>query len=196
MSASASEILAGAVQDWDRGIIVGRTSFGKGLVQEQFSLPEGDALRLTVARYYTPSGRSIQRPYDNGVLNYYGDVYDRYKIQGVANLNGATTYAYLIGVVFGSDRLLRVKEDTTILAVDTTVYDTVASAMNFNVLVKDGTGGLISTVSAFIADDNTISAPEDHWFTLVMTASVPFEAQVVIDFTIAVPQGTVIEFIN
>jgi carboxyl-terminal processing protease len=77
-SASASEILAGAVQDWDRGIIVGRTSFGKGLVQEQFSLPEGDALRLTVARYYTPSGRSIQRPYDNGVLNYYGDVYDRY----------------------------------------------------------------------------------------------------------------------
>jgi carboxyl-terminal processing protease len=77
-SASASEILAGAIQDWDRGIIVGRTSFGKGLVQEQFTLPEGDALRLTVARYYTPSGRSIQRPYDKGVLDYYGDIYDRY----------------------------------------------------------------------------------------------------------------------
>ncbi len=77
-SASASEILAGAIQDWDRGIIVGRTSFGKGLVQEQFELPEGDALRLTVARYYTPSGRCIQRPYDHGVSDYYENVYDRY----------------------------------------------------------------------------------------------------------------------
>jgi hypothetical protein len=125
-----------------------------------------------------------------------GDVYDRYRIQGVAKINGAASYAYLIGVAVGSADVLRVREDTTVLAVDTTVYDTVASAMNFNVLVKDGTGSLISTVSAFIADDNTISAPEDHWFTLVMTASVPFEAQVVIDFTIAVPQGTVIEFIN
>lgn len=64
-SASASEILAGAIQDHDRGIIVGRRSFGKGLVQEEFKLRDGSALRLTVARYYTPSGRSIQKPYDN-----------------------------------------------------------------------------------------------------------------------------------
>jgi len=62
-SASASEILAGAVQDHDRGLIVGRRSFGKGLVQEQYTLRDGSALRLTVARYYTPSGRSIQKPY-------------------------------------------------------------------------------------------------------------------------------------
>lgn len=63
-SASASEILAGAIQDWDRGTVVGRRSFGKGLVQEQFSLSNGGAFRLTIARYYTPSGRCIQKPYD------------------------------------------------------------------------------------------------------------------------------------
>jgi len=65
-SASASEILAGAIQDWDRGTIVGRRSFGKGLVQEQYRLQNGGALRLTVAEYFTPTGRSIQKPYDIG----------------------------------------------------------------------------------------------------------------------------------
>jgi carboxyl-terminal processing protease len=78
-SASASEILSGAVQDWDRGIIVGRRSFGKGLVQRPIPLPDESMIRLTVARYYTPSGRSIQKPYTKGdATSYNMDLYERY----------------------------------------------------------------------------------------------------------------------
>lgn len=77
-SASASEILAGAIQDNDRGIIMGRRSFGKGLVQEQVQFKDGSALRLTIARYYTPTGRSIQKPYTNGRDEYYNDLDERF----------------------------------------------------------------------------------------------------------------------
>ena len=76
-SASASEILAGAIQDNDRGLVIGRRSFGKGLVQEEMRFADGSALRLTVARYYTPTGRSIQRSYENGKEDYYHDLADR-----------------------------------------------------------------------------------------------------------------------
>lgn len=77
-SASASEIFSGAIQDWDRGLIVGRRTFGKGLVQQQLMLNDGSMIRLTMSRYYTPSGRSIQRPYGDGVEKYNKELVERY----------------------------------------------------------------------------------------------------------------------
>lgn len=107
-SASASEILAGAVQDWDRGVVIGRRTYGKGLVQEQFELGDGSALRLTIARYYTPSGRSIQRPYNKGREAYENDFENRFhdgSLMGMDTLDAADTQRFYTEerhrVVFG-----------------------------------------------------------------------------------------------
>jgi len=87
-SASASEIVSGAVQDWDRGLIVGETTFGKGLVQRQFMLPDNSALRLTISKYFTPSGRLIQRDYKDfeNKTEYYSDINEREEVEG-ENIN-------------------------------------------------------------------------------------------------------------
>lgn len=106
-SASASEIIAGTVQDNDRGLIIGRRSFGKGLVQRQFSLSDGSAIWLTTARYYTPSGRCIQRPYDRGTDEYYSEFLEQLSLEALSDslltkINDSTPYHTTKGrIVYG-----------------------------------------------------------------------------------------------
>ncbi|TLX73080.1 S41 family peptidase [Labilibacter sediminis] len=121
-SASASEIFAGAIQDNDRGIVVGRRSFGKGLVQNQIPLPDGSALRLTISRYYTPAGRCIQKPYENGTEDYYKDIMERYQHgeffnQDSIDINDSIQYTTKKGrIVYGGGGIMPdyfVPRDTT-----------------------------------------------------------------------------------
>lgn len=138
-SASASEILAGAMQDNDRATIVGRRSFGKGLVQEQSEFSDGSAMRLTIARYYTPTGRSIQKTYSHGVEDYYKEEYNRYSSGELENqdsikINDTLKYTTPGGkIVYGGGGII----PDVFVPIDTTGRSHYLAEVMYNGLIND-----------------------------------------------------------
>jgi carboxyl-terminal processing protease len=183
-SASASEILAGALQDLDRAIIVGRRSFGKGLVQAQYSFDDGSALNLTVARYFTPSGRSIQKSYKNGTESYRNDLAERlqkgelYTAQNNVDdsvFNTSVTYHTSAGKkVYGGGGIMPdifVPEDA---ADNSTLIQDLARNQVFTAYVADHMQGLLknySTATDFMRFYN-VSDDEVNRFTNYATNTV------------------------
>ena len=183
-SASASEILLGALQDWDRATIIGRRSFGKGLVQEQFNLTDRSALRLTVARYYTPVGRSIQRSYANGDKAYFAEVTNRYTDGSMLTADSIKNDSSRIYSTQGGKKIFGgggISPDYFIAA-DTGRLDTTTTKLYYKGLLSDfgylyilknpGTAGSFKNADQFTRDFNFSDADWNYFSQLVAKDSI------------------------
>lgn len=171
-SASASEVLIGALQDWDRATIVGRRTFGKGLVQEQYNLSDRSAVRLTVARYYTPSGRSIQRSYTNGGHEYYKEIIDRQSNgdsleANVPHNDSAKKYRTMAGkVVYGGGGIapdVHVANDTNRLSpsLSNIFLKNLSNQFGYRLLVAEP--ALEKSFTDLSSFSNNFQITEQHW---------------------------------
>ena len=190
-TASSSEILTGALQDWDRAVIIGRRSFGKGLMQKGLALPDGSVIRLTGARYYTPSGRSIQKPYEKGKTDYFQDFSRRMasgELTGAEHFKFPDSLKYRTKInqrmVYGGGGIMPDK----FVPIDTALYSSwMAKTMNSGLTTKIAfdyvqkhRDSLLTTYSEFPAFNNGFSLPErltDLLYTQARARKIAMPAQ-------------------